>query len=97
VTSHFTGYVPYQGVQLPYGLMNRLDWRNQVTLMFQVDSYRIDVADNELPTFPEPAGGQGGRGGGGPGAGGPEATVTELADGVWDVRVGTNGGPVIEF
>jgi glyoxylase-like metal-dependent hydrolase (beta-lactamase superfamily II) len=92
VTSHFTGYAPYQGVQLPHGLMNRLDWRNQVTLMFQVDSYRLDVPDDQLPAFPAVAGG-----GGGPAAGGPTATVTDLADGVWDVRVGTNGGPVIEF
>src|SRR5699024_7690401 len=43
VTAYFSGYVPYQGVQLPYGLMNTLDWRQQVTLMFQVDSYRVDV------------------------------------------------------
>jgi hypothetical protein len=97
VTAYFTGYVPYQGVQLPYGLMNRLDWRDQVTLMLQIDSYRVDVPESELPDFPAGAGGRGGPGAGGPGAGGPTATVTELADGVWDVRVGTNGGPVIEF
>jgi hypothetical protein len=90
VTSHFTGYVPYAGVQLPLGLMNRIDWREQITLMFQVDSYRVDLPANELPAFPEPSRG---RGEGPP----PQATVTALADGVWDVRVGTNGGPVIEF
>ncbi|HUF73237.1 MAG TPA: MBL fold metallo-hydrolase [Gammaproteobacteria bacterium] len=92
VTAHFTGYAPLDGVQLPHGLMNRLDWRNQVTLMFQVDSYRLDVPENQLPTFPEAT-----SGAGGPAAGGPVATVTDLAEGVWDVRVGTNGGPVIEF
>ncbi len=92
VTSHFTGYVPYEGVQLPLGLMNRLDWRDQVTLMFQVDSYRVDVPENQLPAFPEPAAGDGGAS-----AAEPDVTVTELADGVWDLRVGNNGGPVIEF
>ena len=90
VTSHFTGYVPYAGVQLPLGLMNRIDWREQITLMFQVDSYRVNVPRDQLPAFPEPARARGA-------APSPQATVTALADGVWDVRVGTNGGPVIEF
>src|SRR5690554_1588473 len=91
VTAYFTGYVPYDGVRLPHGLMTRIDWRDQITLMFQVDSYRVDVPDDQLPTFPARP-----SGGGFP-AGQREATVTKLADGVWDVRVGTNGGPVIEF
>jgi hypothetical protein len=90
VTSHFTGYVPYAGVKLPLGLMNRIDWREQITLMFQVDSYRVDIPQNELPVFPEPSRGRGEQPP-------PQATVTALAAGVWDVRVGTNGGPVIEF
>lgn len=92
VTHHFTGYAPYRGVQMPHGLMNRLDWRNQVTLMLQVDAYRLDVPPEQMPSFPAPAGG-----GSGPNGSGPAATVTNLAAGVWDVRVGTNGGPVIEF
>lgn len=92
VTSHFTGYVPYDGVRLPHGLMTRLDWRAQITLMFQVDSYRVDVPADQLPAIPE-----GPRGGGAPFGGEREVTVTDLAAGVWDVRVGTNGGPVIEF
>lgn len=91
VTALFTGYAPVDGVQLPHGLMNRLDWRNQVTLMFQVDSYRIDVPDNQLPTFPTSSDNTAGP------ATAPTATVTRLEDGVWDVRVGNNGGPVMEF
>jgi hypothetical protein len=88
-TAWFTGYTPVEGVQLPMGLMQELDWRHQVSLMFQVDSYRVDVADVELPAFPPPA----------PAAAGApaEAQVTKVAEGVWDVRVGTAGGPVIEF
>jgi len=91
VTAHFTGYVPHEGVMLPYGLMNRFDWRSQVTLMFQVDSYRLNLAPGQMPVFP-PA----------PLASASAATpavkVTPLAKGVWDVRVGNNnGGPIIEF
>src|SRR5690606_9721512 len=131
VTAYFTGYVPYSGVQLPLGLMNRIDWRDQITLMFQVDSYRVDLPAAELPAAltasaqrgggPGPgigfgraggggpgraggaAAGPGGRGGAGPAAGrggpggGGGVVVTPLADGVWDVRVNNNGGPVIEF
>jgi hypothetical protein len=89
VTSYFTGYVPFSGVQLPLGLMNRIDWRDQITLMFQVDSYRVDVPQSQLPAFPAPPQRNAGAN--------PSATVTSLAKGVWDVRVGTNGGPVIEF
>lgn len=89
VTSYFTGYAAFSGVQLPLGLMNRIDWRDQITLMFQVDSYRVDVPANQLPAFPAPP--QRGAGAA------PTATVTALGKGVWDVRTGTNGGPVIEF
>jgi hypothetical protein len=91
VTAYFTGYVPQDGVQLPYGLMNRIDWRSQVTLMFQVDSYRLNLAPNQMPVFP-PAPAATAT------AAAPAVTVTPLAKGVWDLRVGNNnGGPVIEF
>lgn len=92
VTSYFTGYVPYEGVRLPHGLMSRLDWRDQITLMFQVDSYRVDVPEDQLPAFADAA-----QPGNAPRASQREVIVTDLADGVWDVRVGTNGGPIIEF
>ena len=91
VTAWFTGYVSQGGVQLPYGLMNRIDWRNQVTLMFQVDSYRLDVPSNQMPALPPEAAVA-------TPATTPVVTVTPLAKGAWDVRVGNNnGGPVIEF
>ena len=89
-TAYFTGYVPFDGVRLPVGLMNKIDWRDQITFMFQVDSYRVNVP--MLPPFPQGAGG-GGFGGGAT----PQAAVTEIGKGVWDVRAGRNGGPVIEF
>jgi glyoxylase-like metal-dependent hydrolase (beta-lactamase superfamily II) len=94
VTALFTGYIDQDGVQLPYGLMNRIDWRGQVTLMFQVDSYRLNVAAGQMPAFPPPAATPAPA----PSGAAPTATVTPLAKGVWDVRVGNNnGGPVIEF
>ena len=88
-TAWFTGYTPVDGVQLPLGLMDQMDWRNQVSLMFQVDSYRVNVAAAELPAFPAPASAAA--------AAAPEATITRAAAGVWDVRVAGAGGPVIEF
>jgi glyoxylase-like metal-dependent hydrolase (beta-lactamase superfamily II) len=89
-TAWFTGYMPFAGVQLPMGLMTEMDWRDQVSLMFQVDSYRLDAAASELAPFPEPASGGGAIA---PAA----AQVTKVADGVWDVRVSGAGGAVIEF
>ncbi len=88
-TAWFTGYMPFSGVQLPMGLMNEMDWRRQVSLMFQVDSYRVDLAPAQLPTFPEPAPANA--------ATAAQPQVTPVADGVWDVRVSGAGGPVIEF
>lgn len=90
-TTWFTGYLPHQGIWLPTGIMESIDWRDQTTLMLQVDSYRLDVAG--LPDFPasppvvEPVP--------------PEVAVTVIADGVWDVAVmrgeRRDGGAVIEF
>ena len=88
-TAFFTGYAPFEGVKLPMGLLNELDWRHQTSLMFQVDSYRVNVAGAQLPAFPAispPS----------PPAAAP-AQVTKVADGVWDIRVAGAGGPVIEF
>jgi hypothetical protein len=88
-TAWFTAYQTYENLQLPLGLLEESDFRNQVTLMFQVDSYRVDVAASLLPRFPEPAPR--------PEPAPASALVAPLAPGVWDVRVGTTGGPVMEF
>ncbi|HEY8521079.1 MAG TPA: MBL fold metallo-hydrolase [Gammaproteobacteria bacterium] len=87
-TMYFTGYLPVDDVWLPAGLMSKIDWRDQITLMFQVDSYRLDVRD--LPRIPEPPRPA-------PPAT-PEVRTTRIADGVWDVRIaGGSGGAVVEF
>ena len=91
VTAFFTAYLPQDGVMLPFGLMNRIDWRNQVTFMFQVDAYRLNLPANQLPPIAAAPPST-------PAAVAPAVTLTPLARGVWDVRVGNNnGGPVIEF
>ena len=87
-TAWFTGYTSVEGVRLPLGLMHQLDWRDEVNLMFQVDSYRVNVAASELSSAPITTVGI---------PPSPEAQVAQVADGVWDVRVGSAGGPVIEF
>lgn len=94
-TTYFTGYTSHDGIQLPWGLMTRMDWRNQITLMLQVDSYRLDVP--QLPAFPSTA----------PRAASaapPAVSVTPVSDGVWDLRIsggiqgrGGDGGLAVEF
>lgn len=99
-TTYFTGYLPFENVWLPAGLMTKIDWRDQATLMFQVDGYRLNV--DRLPEFPQP----------GPARGRVAPSqelrvgVTEVADGVWDLDIiggnplaalGDSGGAVVEF
>jgi glyoxylase-like metal-dependent hydrolase (beta-lactamase superfamily II) len=88
-TAWFSGYLPFDGVQLPMGLLQTLDWRGTTNLMFQIDSYRIDMPSDRLPQFPVPTAG--------PGPTAAQAQVSQLAPGVWDVRVNGAGGPIVEF
>jgi hypothetical protein len=85
-TAYFTGYLPFDGVELPVGITTAIDWRDVTTSEFQVDSYRLNVKN--LAPFPAP-----------PAA--PTAPLaaesSKIADGVWDVRYGGNAGAVIEF
>jgi len=96
-TFWFTGYLPFEGVYLPIGLTQRIDWRDQIVFSFQVDSYRIDVAD--LPQFPDAPSAPFVHSAG-------ELIVDEVSPGVWDVRfpdgnvlpeLEATGGAVIEF
>jgi glyoxylase-like metal-dependent hydrolase (beta-lactamase superfamily II) len=87
-TTYFTGYLPFGDLRLPVGITAEMDWRNVTSMMFNVDSYRVDVAD--LPEFPAPPST--------PAQAAPRrAESTKVADKVWDVRIGGNGGAVIEF
>ncbi len=90
-TAYFTGYLPFEGVWLPTGLMDKIDWRDQATLMFQVDSYRLNLQD--MPAFPAAA-----ASARGPASRPLDVRTTKIADGVWDVRIaGGSGGAVVEF
>jgi len=93
-TTWFTGYLPHEGVWLPTGIMEQIDWRDQVTLMFQVDSYRLDL--DRLPAMEPPlAFGEAAA------AAPPNVVVRDIAAGVWDVAVvrgdRRDGGAVVEF
>jgi glyoxylase-like metal-dependent hydrolase (beta-lactamase superfamily II) len=86
-TTYFTGYLPFGDLRLPVGLTAVMDWRDVTSMMFNVDSYRVDADD--LPDFPAPL--QPAQ------FAARRAEATKIADKVWDVRIGGNGGAVIEF
>ena len=85
-TAYFTGYLPFDGVQLPTGITTAIDWRNVTTSEFQVDSYRLNVKNP--PSIPAASAAPPAP---------PAAESSKVADGVWDVRYAGNGGAVIEF
>ncbi len=90
-TAYFTGYLPFDGIRLPVGLTEGIDRRDTTVARFHVDSYRIDV--DSPPPFPD----EGTSGGFGGDASREQVEATEIADGVWDVRIRGNGGAVVEF
>jgi glyoxylase-like metal-dependent hydrolase (beta-lactamase superfamily II) len=64
-----------------------MDWRDVTSMMFNVDSYRMNATN--LPEFPAATA---------PAQAAPRrAEATKIADKVWDVRIGGDGGAVIEF
>ncbi|HEY3518567.1 MAG TPA: MBL fold metallo-hydrolase, partial [Gammaproteobacteria bacterium] len=86
-TTYFTGYLPFGDLWLPVGITSAMDWRDVTTMMFNVDSYRVNATN--LPEFPAPAAR--------PPAAERRAEAKKIADKVWDVRIGGDGGAVIEF
>lgn len=85
-TTYFTGYLPFGDLELPVGITAAMDWRDLTSMMFHVDSYRFNA---ERPAYPATASP--------PPAAERRAEATKIADKVWDVRIGGNGGAVIEF
>src|SRR5690606_9009912 len=53
-TAYFTGYIPVDGVSLPTGLKNEIDWRDQTTLMLHADSHPPPPHTPPLPAQPRP-------------------------------------------
>ena len=95
-TTHFYGYVPFQGVSLPMGYTTKLDWRDVDMVKLYVDGYLIDTAIDDMAVPASLAGAQGGRGGGrgGPAGPGGNVEVKQIARGLWRI---TGGTMVIEF
>jgi glyoxylase-like metal-dependent hydrolase (beta-lactamase superfamily II) len=94
-TTHFYGYVPFQGVSLPMGYTTKLDWRDVDMLKLYVDGYLIDTAIDDMAAPASLATAPAGRGGGaGGGPGGGNVQVTPVARGLWRI---TGGTMVIEF
>jgi glyoxylase-like metal-dependent hydrolase (beta-lactamase superfamily II) len=94
-TTHFYGYVPFEGVRLPMGYTTKLDWRDVDLLKLYVDNYLIDTAIDDMAAPATLAAPPAGRGGGpGGGAGGVNVQVTPVARGLWRI---TGGTMVIEF
>lgn len=87
-TAYFTGYLPFDDIRLPVGISVGIDWRDTTVSVFHVDSYTLDADGFEAIPAPSSGGGFGEP---------PRAAATPIADGVWDVRFGGNGGAVVEF
>jgi glyoxylase-like metal-dependent hydrolase (beta-lactamase superfamily II) len=90
-TTHYTGFVPYNGVYLPLGYNTKLDWRDIEFAKMWVDGYDVDTDIQDLSA---PPAGQGGGGGGGGFGGGGAVEAEQVARGVWRI---TGGTMVIEF
>lgn len=89
-TTTFTGYMPFDGIQLPMGYNTKMDFRETVYLKMYVDGYQIDETIDELQapvevlTATEPP------------AATPSLEFQTVADGVWHIS-GVGGTTVIEF
>ena len=87
-TTHFSGYVAYDGVKLPLGYTTMIDWRDVAYFSMMVDGYTIDgdivdlTAPPEVRETPEPI----------PQA--PDVQAELVADGVWRL---TGATMVVEF
>jgi glyoxylase-like metal-dependent hydrolase (beta-lactamase superfamily II) len=88
LTTHFTGYEPFGGLELPLGLRTTLDWRNVDYLKLYVDNYLVDTA---IPDLAAPAAVRA--------AAEPQPTVdvkvTQVGPGIW--RLVPYGSTVFEF
>ena len=93
-TTHYTGFVPYDGVYLPLGYNTKFDWRDIEYLKMWADGYYVDAEIPDLAAPPEVLAQEAGGGGGGFGGGGGALEAAPVARGVWRI---TGGTMVIEF
>ena len=88
-TTHFTAYMPVDGVQLPIGFMTVQDFRNLTQERLYIDRNIVDgpIDDMSAPASVRTGAAPAGRGGG------PPPAPVQLGAGVW--RLG--GSTVFEF
>jgi len=88
--THFVGYVPEKGIQLPTAFATTIDWRNVVHSKLDVDRNIVDepIDDLSAPATVRSAPPQGGRGGGA-----ANLQPIKVADHVWFM----NGNTFFEF
>src|SRR4051812_11798094 len=88
--THFVGYVPEKGIQLPTAFATTIDWRNVVHSKLDVDRNIVDepIEDLSAPASVRSAPPQGGRG-----AGAANPQPIKVADHVWFM----NGNTFFEF
>ena len=88
-TTHYSGFVPYDGVYLPLGYNSKLDWRNTEYLKMWVDGYYVDSDIQDLSS-PASVLAQEIPGGFNP----DSLEIEAVARGIWRI---TGGTMVIEF
>ena len=88
--THFIGYIPEKGIQLPTAFATSIDWRNVVHSKLDVDRNIVDepIEDLSAPASVRSAPPQGGRGGGA-----ANLQPIKVADHVWFM----NGNTFFEF
>jgi len=88
--THFVGYVPEKGIQLPTAFATTIDWRNVVHSKIDVDRNIVDepIDDLSAPASVRSTSPQGGRGGGA-----ANLQPIKVADHVWFM----NGNTFFEF
>jgi glyoxylase-like metal-dependent hydrolase (beta-lactamase superfamily II) len=85
-TTHYLGFVPYDGVWLPLGYTTKFDWREVEYLKMWVDGYDVDAEIFDLAAPVEVLAQTEGGGG--------TLEATPVARGVWRI---TGGTMVLEF
>lgn len=89
-TTTFTGYMPFEGIQLPMGYNTKMDFRETVYLKMYVDGYKIDEkvegikAPIEVVEAKEPQVAE------------PSLELQVVEEGVWHIA-GVGGTTAIEF
>jgi|GEM_PF-358895 len=88
-TTHYTGFIPYEGVYLPLGYNTKQDWRDVEYLKMWVDGYYLDTEIEDLSAPQEVLAQEI------PGGFDPDSLEVEaVARGIWRI---TGGTMVIEF